>query len=84
VEIVLVNTGELDLCSRLAVTARWRAARLVAGDAMRGFELVESKPGTAKFQTSAQPCRLSPGDCRVIGWLRLSENVEVQIELQND
>ena len=84
VEIVLVNDGELDLCSRLAVTARWSAARLVAGDAVRGFELAEAKPGTAKFQTHAQPCQLSPGDRRVIGWLRLSENVEVQIELQND
>jgi hypothetical protein len=84
VEIVLVNAGELDLCSRPAVTARWRAARLVAGDALRGFELVAAKPGTATFQTKAQPCRLSPGDGRVIGWLRLSENVEVQVDLHEN
>ena len=84
IEVSLANTGELDLSARLAVAARWRGARLVAGDALRGFELVEVNAVAARFQTPAQPCRLLPGEVRVIGWLRLSQDVEVQIELQRN
>ena len=56
----------------------------MAGDALRGFELVEVNASAARFQTPAQPCRLSPGEVRVIGWLRLNQDVEVQIELQKN
>lgn len=84
VEVVLTNTGELDLSSALSIRANWSGARLVAGDAVREFSLVDTSPESARFQTKAQQCRMSPGDERVIGWLRLSQDVEVQIELQSN
>ena len=79
VEINLVNNGELDISSRLAIELRWQDARLVAGDALRGFEMVESGISAAKFQTRS-PLRLTSGDSRVVGWLRFDKNCEVQIE----
>jgi hypothetical protein len=79
VEINLVNNGELDLSSRLAIELRWQDARLVAGDALRGFEMVESGISAAKFQTRS-PLRLMSGDSRVVGWLRFDKDCEVQIE----
>jgi hypothetical protein len=82
VEISLVNDGELDISSRLAVGIRWQDARLVAGDALRGFELVEGEPFTAKFQTGTQARRLFAGEQRTIGWLRFNKDVEVQLELK--
>jgi hypothetical protein len=36
-QIGLINDGELDISSRLAVTTRWSGARLVAGDGLHGF-----------------------------------------------
>jgi hypothetical protein len=54
----------------------------VAGDGLRDFELVEGGPSTVTFQTRAQPCRLPAGETQVIGWLRLSEDREVQIEME--
>ncbi len=82
VEISLVNEGELDISSRLAIRVRWQNARLVASDGLRGFEWVDGGPSTVNFQTRTEPCRLPAGEKQVVGWLRLSEDREVQIELE--
>jgi len=81
VEISLVNDGELDLSSRLAVEVRWQNARLVAGDGSSGFDLADGGPSAAQFQTTSKTRRLSAGEKQVIGWLRLSEDREVQVEI---
>jgi hypothetical protein len=81
-EIKLVNDGELDISSRLAVQTRWSGARLVAGDGLRGFEMTEQTSSSARFNTGVQPHRLPAGDSYVIGWLRLSEDREVQVEME--
>jgi Protein of unknown function (DUF3142) len=82
VEISLVNNGELDISSRLAVRVRWQNARWVAGDGLRGFEWVDGGPSAVTIRTKTGPCRLPAGERRVIGWLRLSEDREVQVELE--
>jgi len=83
VEVSLENNGELDLSSRLAIEVRWSregGMRLVAGDGLRGFELVEGGPATVQLQTKSQPCRLPAGEKQVIGWLRFNEDREAQFE----
>lgn len=82
VGISLVNDGELDISSRLSIQVRWQNARLVAGDGLRDFELVDGGPSTVKLQTRTEPWRLPAGETRVIGWVRLSEDREVQIEME--
>lgn len=84
VDINLVNDGELDISSRLAIEVRWSregGARLVAGDGLRGFELVDAGPSTARFITKQQSFRLPAGERQVIGWLRLNADREVQLEI---
>jgi hypothetical protein len=78
----LVNNGELDISSRLVIEARWSregGTRLLAGDALGGFELVDAGPSAVKFQ-STKRCRVPAGETLVIGWLRLSEDREVTVE----
>jgi hypothetical protein len=82
VEISLVNDGELDISSRLAVQTRWRGARLVAGDGLHGFELADRSVSSARFETGVRPYRLPTDEQQVIGWLRLGEDCEVQVELE--
>ncbi len=82
VEISLVNDGELDISSRLAVEVRWQNDRLLAGDGLRGFELVEVDASTARLQAQSQSYRLPAGARQVIGWLRLNKNAEVQLEFK--
>ena len=82
VEINLVNEGELDFSSRLAVEVRWTNARLVAGDALRDFELADRSLSAAKFQTKSQPCRLPAGERLALGWLRFDQDCEVRCELK--
>ena len=81
-EISLANEGELDISSRLAVEVRWRNARLVAGDALRGFELVDSSASAARFQTKSQLSRFRAGETLALGWLRFDRDCEVWCELK--
>ncbi len=82
VEISLVNDGELDISSRLAVQTRWRVGRLIAGDGLHGFDLADRGVSSARFETAPRPYHLPAGEQQVIGWLRLSEDREVQGELE--
>ncbi len=82
VEISLANEGELDISSRLAVEVRWSNARLVAGDALRDFELADRSASAARFQTRSQPRRIRAGESLVLGWLRFDQDCEVQCELK--
>lgn len=82
VEINLVNVGELDISSRLAVEVRWTDTRLVAGDGLRDFELADRSASAARFQTRSQSNRLPAGDRLVIGWLRFERDCEVRCELK--
>ena len=84
IEISLVNDAELDISSRLAVEVRWSresGARLVAGDGLGGFELLDGGPSSMKFQSKMPLWRLPAGEQQVLGWLRLSEDREVQVEI---
>ena len=82
VEITAANRGELDWSSPPAIQVRWRDARLVAGDGLHGFDLVDDGPSAAKFQISAPAFRLPAGEQLVVGWLRLSQEREVQLEIK--
>ena len=82
VEIKLVNSGELDISSRLAVEVRWADARLIAGDALRDFELADRSASAARFQTKTNSIRLPAGDFLTLGWLRFDRDCEVRCELK--
>lgn len=81
-ELSLVNDGEIDISSRLAIQTRWQGTRLVAGDGLHGFELSERGLSSARFETGTRPYRLPAGQKQALGWLRLGEDREVQIELE--
>ena len=49
-EIDLVNLGEIDFSSRLAVEVHWEGARLVAADALSGLEVLNQEPTVVRLQ----------------------------------
>jgi hypothetical protein len=81
-EISLINEGELDLSTPAAIVVVWTDARLVAGDGLRDFELMEPGGNTVRFQTHQPQFRLPAGARQVIGWLRFEREIEVQLEVQ--
>jgi hypothetical protein len=85
VEISLANDGEVDLSSRPVIKVRWQDARLVASDGLRDFESMDGNSNNIQFRprSNALPRRIAPGERLPVGWLRLSGNVEVQVEAQN-
>ena len=82
VEVSLVNDGEADGVAFPVLEVRWQNARLVAGDGLRGFELVEAGATVAQLRRKSGRDRLSPGERREIGWLRLDNDVEPQVEIK--
>lgn len=84
VEISLVNNGDLDISSRLALEVHWSDARLIAGDGLRDFELVGPNDSTAKFITKPEFNRIPAGETQVVGWLRFNTNCEVQVEVKKN
>lgn len=82
VEVSLVNDGELDISSQLAIEARWSDARLAAGDGLRGFELAEQSVSAARFQNQSSQFRLPAGEKQIVGWLRFDKDCEVQVEVK--
>jgi hypothetical protein len=83
-EISLINQGDLDISSRLAVDVHWQDARVVADDGLRGFEFAEGSEGTSPAATlqSKRPVHLRAGDTWTIGWIRFNKDTEVKLELR--
>jgi hypothetical protein len=84
VEVELINTGQAAFNAPLRVTLSWREARLVAADGLQEIEVAETNPLAVQFTGQRDRLRLEPGDRRTIGWLRLSQPVEVTVEVHFD
>ncbi len=80
-EICLVNDGQLDLSSRPKITARWNGARLIGSDGLYGFVVSEESQTQLTWRCPLLDWRLNAGEQQVIGWMRLEQDCEVQVEL---
>ena len=80
--VVLENTGDADASIDQSIVVRWKETRLIASDALRGFEIIDSSAVSVQFQRRVPPVILKPRESRVIGWLRFSKPTEVQIEIK--
>jgi hypothetical protein len=81
-EIDFVNVGEIDFSSRLAVEVHWEGARLLAADALSGFEISNQEPTVVRFRSKIPPVRIRTGERMTIGWVRLDQEREVQGEFR--
>jgi hypothetical protein len=84
VEIELLNGGQASAPQEATVLVRWRGARLLAADAIGGFERIDAAAdGEMRLVPSAQAtlAALGPGERKTIGWLRLSDVGEVQVDV---
>jgi uncharacterized protein DUF3142 len=76
----LSNDGDDDVELRGAARVRWRGGRRIASDALGGLR--ERREGDEVLWLEATtPWRLSPGERRVVGWLRLEPGGQVQIDV---
>jgi hypothetical protein len=83
VEVVLVNAGPEDDESGVQVAARWQDASLVAADGLHGFEVRELGPDRILFQPRRGTVRVESQQGLTIGWLRLSVESPVEVELES-
>lgn len=80
VELDLVNMGDADAALPAEVTATWASSRLVAGDALAGFELDNTGPAQARFRVGRgmESQWIAAGQRRTLGWLRFAGDAEVE------
>jgi hypothetical protein len=83
VEIDLLNQGEDSYAKRVQLAVRWQGARAIASDALAGFEMAEPGPQQLTLKSSPTLAPLHAGQRRTIGWIRLDQNTNVTLELQN-
>jgi hypothetical protein len=81
VEIDLINAGTADSSLAVQVNLRWGKGRLVAADGLQGFDSGEAGSNAVEFRGRNDLPRLGPGERCNIGWVRLSKETEVQIEV---
>lgn len=80
IELFLVNAGDADAALPAAVEASWPDAQLLAGDALTGFQLERGGPCEICFRrrSDAELQWLPPAERRMLGWLRLAVDTEVE------
>ncbi len=79
-EIMLVNSGEADLSSKVRVEVECGQDKLLAGDGLRGFALAQTNPSRIclEYEGSESFSTISPGERWKIGWLRFRHKMEVE------
>jgi hypothetical protein len=77
-EVVLRNDGSADFQNEFSVRVRVRGARVVASDALSGFDLKQT--GSDSFLFRAPALIVRAGEQRNIGWLRTDRKAEVELE----
>ncbi len=78
-DLDLVNTGEADADSGVAVSVSWEDNRLLAMDGLGGFAGDQPMPNVICFNKDRE--RLRAGETRAVGWLRFDKNAEVHVDV---
>jgi hypothetical protein len=80
VQVRLLNEGEADLAPLVRIELRWEGNRLVAGDGLNGFELIEPDVHRVQFHPKAAGGRLPAGRELTAGWLRFDTVKQIDIQ----
>jgi len=82
-EIDLFNAGSADAPLQVVVSVRHAGARLVACDALGGFERTHPVGAEVRFRAASGSALapLPPGRRKPIAWLRLGDDREVQVHV---
>jgi hypothetical protein len=81
-EIQLVNAGEQDVETGRRITVSWRDGDLVAADALAGFELRRANNQLQFTGEGGFATRLHPGQHRTIGWLRMTQEKDLDAHVE--
>ena len=82
-EIHLYNGGTADASLNVRILAEWKKGRSVAADALAGFRLGSRTRNRLEFIPVNDPSMrsLPPGARHAVGWIRLQEHGEIDIEV---
>lgn len=83
-EIVATNNGEKDEPLPEWIEARWSGSKLIAADALQGYEMRPSpEADSVRFELSAagRTLRLPPDVRRNVGWVRCEPPTHIQVSV---
>lgn len=79
--IVVRNEGDADAQGPVRLALRWKDGAFVAGDGQSGFALSDVRRQAAMLISVGEGFRLRPGGELPAGWLRLDQNVPIELTL---
>lgn len=79
-EVILRNDGSADFQDAFSVRVHARSARVMAADALGGFDFDKTGDGDLLFR--ARELVLRAGEQRKIGWLRMNKKAEVELAVE--
>jgi Protein of unknown function (DUF3142) len=86
-EIVAINDGEAHESLPKKIWARWNEAKLIAADALEGYELkesIEKNMVTFDLNRSGEILRLPPNGEHRIGWVRCEPPTAIDVSFAGD
>jgi len=81
-EFDLVNEGDADFTGHPELEARWTGTQPLASDGLRGFEPCAAGTNVLCFRNRRQPATIRPHERQMIGWLRLTADAGVEVEIR--
>jgi hypothetical protein len=86
-EIVAINEGEADESLPKTIFARWNEAKLIAADALEGYELksgVDKNMLIFELKASGTILRLPPSGQHHVGWVRCEPATAIDVSVGAD
>jgi len=86
-EIVAINEGEADEPLPKTILARWSGAKLIAADALEGYDLKDSVANNMlmfELNRSGGVLRLPPDGKHKIGWIRCEPPTAIEVSFAAD
>ncbi len=79
-EIIIANSGEIDLSAKINIEVEYEVYKLIAADGLNGFAIDETKPSKIcfKYSENSNDPIIRAGERWKVAWLRFKEKTEVK------
>jgi len=83
-DLFLTNKGTLEYHDRIGIEISWKKQRLIASDALSKFKVSSFTHKSIRLEAPDENGKLAPDETIPIGWIRLSDNDELDFQIRSN
>jgi hypothetical protein len=83
-DLFLTNDGTLDYQDKIGIEITWQKQQLIASDALSEFKVSNFTQKSVSLEASEENGVLAPDETIPIGWIRLSDNDELDFQIKSN